>query len=262
MTTDGKSSIVLPIILIFVTVRWGVAMSSLANSLIFLKGRFASLGLAAALACFLGLGFVATTLDSALAQGQPVILTPVQVAAIQAQVTAAINAANMQQFNNMVVDPAALIVCNCTRPNVDQANTMQCDNPARTAALAQAITNVTLNLIGQFGPSAAGDVTSIIIATSMAAGVPPSAIGTGLGRAAQQIGVGNGPAAISDRSGLGERRNSRYRQLLLACRSDPCRGCNGSANYGWSRASAATGSADRSSANCASACHQRQLRIA
>ena len=171
-------------------------MSSLANSLIFLKGRFASLGLAAALACFLGLGFVATTLDSALAQGQPVILTPVQVAAIQAQVTAAINAANMQQFNNMTVDPAALIVCNCTRPNVDQANTMQCDNPARTAALAQAITNVTLNLIGQFGPSAAGDVTSIIVATSMAAGVPPSAIGTGLGRAAQQIGVGNGPAAI------------------------------------------------------------------
>jgi hypothetical protein len=165
------------------------------NLVISLKGRLASLSLATALACCVGLGFVATTFDSALAQQQVVILTPAQVAAIQAQITAAINAANMQQFNNMVVDPAALIVCNSTRPNVDRVNTMQCDNAARTAALAQAITNVTLNLIGQYGPSAAGDLTSIIVATSMAAGVTPSAIGIGLGRAAQQLGTVNGPAA-------------------------------------------------------------------
>ena len=171
-------------------------MSNLANSLIFFRGRLASLGLAGALAFLLGLGFVATTFDSALAQNQPVILNPAQVAQIQAQITAAIDAANMQQFNTMVVDPAALIVCNCNRPMVDQANTMQCDNAARLGALAQAITNVTLNLIGQFGPAAAGDITSIIIATSMAQNVPPTAVGIGLGRAAQQLGTTNGPAAI------------------------------------------------------------------
>ena len=169
---------------------------SLTNFLNSLKGRLASLALAATLVCMLGLGFVATTLDSALAQGQPVILTPAQVAQIQAQITAAINAANMQQFNTMVVDPAALIVCNCNRPNVDQANTMQCDNAARTAALATAIQNVMLNLIGQFGPSSAGDITSIVVATAMAQGVPPSAVGIGLGRAAQALGTANGPAAI------------------------------------------------------------------
>src|SRR5258708_32767629 len=100
------------------------------RSLNSLKSRLASLGMATSLTCLLGLGFVATTLDSALAQGQPVILTPAQVATIQAQINAAITAANMQQFNTMVADPAALIVCNCTRPNVDRANTMQCDNPA------------------------------------------------------------------------------------------------------------------------------------
>jgi hypothetical protein len=168
-------------------------MRSLENLLISIQRKLLSFVVAAAL---LGLGFVATTFDSALAQGQAVILAPAQVAAIQAQITAAINAANMQQFNNMVVDPAALIVCNCTRPNVDRVNTMQCDNAARTAALAQAITNVTLNLIGQFGPSAAGDITSIVIATSMAQNVPASAVGIGLGRAAQQLGTTNGPAAI------------------------------------------------------------------
>ena len=166
------------------------------NFLNSLKGRLASLALAAALVCVLGLGFVATTLDAALAQGQPAILTPAQIAQIQAQITAAINAANMQQFNNMVVDPAALIVCNCNRPTVDQASTMQCDNAARTAALAQAIQTVTLNLIGQLGPSAAGDITSIVIATAMAQGVPPSAVGIGLGRAAQALGTVNGPAAV------------------------------------------------------------------
>jgi len=154
------------------------------------------LALALALSCFLGLGFAAAPLDSAFAQGQPAILTPQQVAAIQAQITAAINAANMQQFNTMVVDPAALVLCNCNRPNVDRANTMQCDNPARMAAVAQAIANVTVNLVAQFGPAAAGDITSIIVATSMGAGVPASAIGTGLGRAAQQLGTANGPAAI------------------------------------------------------------------
>src|SRR3954471_23318448 len=100
-------------------------MSSLANSLNSLRGRLASLALAVALSCFLGLGFAAAPLDSAFAQGQPAILTPQQVAAIQAQITAAINAANMQQFNTMVVDPAALVLCNCNRPNVDRANTMQ-----------------------------------------------------------------------------------------------------------------------------------------
>ncbi len=168
-------------------------MSILVRSLICLRGSLISLVLAAAM---LSVGFVATTFDTALAQGQPVLLTPAQVAAIQAQVTAAINAANMQQFNTMVMDPAAFQLCNCTRPTPDQVNTMQCDNPGRLAALAQAIANVIIDLVGTYGPATAGDIASIVLATAMNAGVPPSAIGIGFGRAATQIAVGNNAAAI------------------------------------------------------------------
>jgi hypothetical protein len=108
----------------------------------------------------LSVGLVATTFDRALAQAQPVLLTPAQVADIQAQVSAAITAANMQQFNTMVMDPTVVQLCNCTKPTPDQVSTMQCENPGRLAALAQAIATVTVNLIGVYGPQTAGDVTS------------------------------------------------------------------------------------------------------
>jgi len=168
-------------------------MRGLGQSLICIRGKLFSLILATAM---LSIGFVATTFDKAMAQAQPVILTPAQVADIQAQVTAAINAANMQQFNTMVLDPAAVQLCNCTRPTPDQVTTMQCDNPGRLAALTQAIATVTVNLINIYGPQAAGDITSVILATATAAGVPPAAIGTGLGRAAAQIAISNNAAAI------------------------------------------------------------------
>jgi len=168
-------------------------MRSLGQFLVCIRGKLTSLLLAILM---LSVGLVATTFDRALAQAQPVFLTPAQVADIQQQVTAAITAANMQQFNNMVVDPAAFQLCNCTKPTPDQVATMQCDNPGRLAALAQAIATVTVNLIGVYGPAAAGDVTSIILATATAANVPPSAIGTGLGRAANQIAISNNAAAI------------------------------------------------------------------
>src|SRR5262249_36503423 len=84
----------------------------------------------------------------------------------------------------------------CTKPQPDQVSTMQCDNPGRLAALTQAIANVTVSLVGQYGPQTAGDVTSIILATAGAAGVPSAAIGTGLGRAATQIPLSNNAAAI------------------------------------------------------------------
>lgn len=178
---------------LWVTLEWGEKMSILVRSLICLRGSLISLVLAAAM---LSAGFVATTFDTALAQGQPALLTPAQVAAIQAQVSAAINAASMQQFNIMVMDPAAIQLCNCTKPMPDQVNTMQCDNPGRLAALAQAIANVTVDLVVTYGPAAAGDITSIILATAMSANVPPSAIGIGLARAANQIAISNNSAAI------------------------------------------------------------------
>ena len=166
-------------------------MSVVGRHFVFLRARLASLALAAAL---LVVGFVGTTFDSARAQ--VVLLTPAQIAAIQAQVNAAINAASMQQFNIMVMDPAAVQLCNCSKPTPDQVSTMQCDNPGRLAALAQAIANVEIDLITTYGPQAAGDITSIVLATAMAANVPPSAIGIGLARAATQIAISNNAAAI------------------------------------------------------------------
>src|SRR5258705_10644481 len=148
-------------------------MRSLGQFLVCIRGKLGSLIFASAM---LSAGLVATTFDRAMAQAQPVLLNPAQVADIQAQVTAAITAANMQQFNTMVMDPAVVQLCNCTKPTPDQVSTMQCDNPGRLAALTQAIATVTVNLIGVHGPAAAGDGTSIIQATATNAGVPPSAI--------------------------------------------------------------------------------------
>jgi len=166
-------------------------MSVVGRHFTFLKAQLASLALAVAV---LAIGFVGTTLDTARAQ--VILLTPAQIQAIQAQVTAAINTANMQQFNVMVMDPAVVQLCNCNKPTPDQVSTMQCDNPARLAALAQAIANVELDLIATYGPQAAGDITSIVLATAMAANVPPNAIGIGLARAATQIAISNNAAAI------------------------------------------------------------------
>jgi len=171
-------------------------MRELANAMVVLRKNIASAALAAMMCCAVGLGFVATTLGTAYAQPQAT-LTPAQISTIQAQIAATINAVNMQQFNTMVVDPAVLALCNCAQ-NTNTANNPNaaCENPAKNAALAQAIADLLVSLVGTYGSGAAGEITSIILASAMSAGVPATAIGAGLGKGAQQLAQANGAAAI------------------------------------------------------------------
>jgi hypothetical protein len=124
-----------------------------------------------------------------------------QIAAAQAQITAAINAANVAPLNTIVIDPTVQTWCNCaasTLPNTELLTVDQqaCADAARLSALAKAIADVTLALVGMHGPDAASEIASIVLATAMNLNVPPTAIGAGLGAAATQLAQADQDAAI------------------------------------------------------------------
>jgi len=157
-----------------------------------IKSKFLSAAFVGVLCCAVGVGFVATTLGTAYAaaaqgQQQGTGLSAVQIAAIQAQIKAAIDAANMKQFDAMMVDPQVQAICNCAMQDAANNLLRMCDNPARIAALAQAIADVTVTLVKNYDPKFAGEIASIILSVAMNSGVPSTAIGVGLGKGAQQV---------------------------------------------------------------------------